>query len=241
MGMIISMKKLAFMLPFVVSTIAFALQVGTNEVDFILSQSGVNAGEEPALQQEINRIVGPSSDRAMFYDIGDGCVAFDSYSLPPPLFQEHPFEVGHCVSNRFEIPVVASFASNLVERFLFCESHSNEVAAAESFRMALAQALSETNGIDFIATNFVSQKFGSTSISLDAATNIWTSWRSWTSSPIPRSSFLQRDVGPGGTNYLWAFIPMQTSSSVFWLPIIYVDDRWNISMWDYEEQGYSWE
>ena len=140
------MRKLAFMLPFVVSTIAFALQVGTNEVDFILSQSGVNAGEEPALQQEINRIVGPSSDCAMFYDIGDGCVAFDSYSLPPPLFQKHPFEVGHCVSNRFEIPVVASFASNLVERFLFCESHSSEVASAESFRMALSQAFSETNG-----------------------------------------------------------------------------------------------
>lgn len=241
MGMIISMKKLSFMVSFVVSTTALAMQVGTNEVDFVLSQTGANAGEEIALRQEINRIVSPSSGFALFYDGGEGCIAFDSYSLPPPLFQENPFEIGHWASNRFEIPVVASFASNLMERFLFCDSHSSEVAAADTFRLNLAQAFSETNGIAFIATNFVSKKFGSNSIPLDAATNIWTSWRSWTSHPIPRSCFIRRDVGPGGTNHLWSFIPMQTSSSVFWLPIIYVDDRWNISMWDYEEQGYSWE
>lgn len=104
---------------------------------------------------------------------------------------------------------------------------NQEVTLAESFRQSLDQAFSETNGIAFLATNFVSRRFGVDPIPLTAATNIWASWRSWTSYPIPRTSLVRREVGPvQNAEFLWAFIPMNTGTSVFWLPIIFADSRW---------------
>ena len=236
------MKKTLIVTALLFPFATLALQVGTNQVEFVLSDSSCSNNVREVVLDEVSRIVEPSLPFCSCEDLGDGYGLFEGAVSPGTL--EHPgmFFPGNWTNGTLVVPIADSFSGEIVSRIPFITGLTNEMSLAESFRLSLDQAFSETNGIAFLATNFVSKRFGVDPIPLAAATNIWASWRSWTSYPIPRVCFIRREVGPvQNTEFLWAFIPMNTGTSVFWLPIIFADNRWKLSMWDYELQGYSWE
>lgn len=235
------MKLLLPLALLVIPTAASALHVGTNDVDFAFAGTGLSAESAARVGREIERLLDPSASVSVCLDCEDGWFALDGYSLPPTIDPEAPFEVGRAGSDRIEVPVVASFASNLLARIDDCEAFSNELSSAEAFRTSLDSALVESDGIAFIATNFVSKRFGTAPIPMSAATNMWMRWRTWVSHPIPLSGFGRRPVGPDSSDHLWSYVPMNTGTSVFWLPIVFIDNRWRFSLWDYEEHGYDWQ